>query len=158
MRHLVVRRRVGDVDAGDGVAAVAHVWRHGLVDGVARVALDGVAEVRHGRQRDGHGSRRQVVRVRLGRHCPVSLHSPVRHHHLLWRRRVGLVGEHGGGRIRPLPVFVGGGEEVLVVVLHGRGVLALERRLHLGGGCLPLRLGCLRPLRLGGRALLLVAR
>lgn len=138
------------------VAAVVHVrGQRRLVRGAeAGVALEGVAEVRHGWEGGGHGGG-EVVRVDLsGGHWPVGLRAAAvgGEQDVLRGRRVSGVGEHGRG-VRPVPLVVlRGREEVLVVVVHWRGELALEHLL--GCGLLGLGRGRLLPLgalgRLGG--------
>lgn len=144
--RVVGRGRTGaHLEAGD-VARVVHVGRESVLV-AGELALDGLAEVGHGRERDGHGAGEVLWLVGFCRHGAVGLGGAVGHEELLGRRRVGRVGEHGG-RVGPLPVVVGLGEEVLVVIVHGRRELALGHGLRRGDGSL--LLGRLRGRLLAG--------
>ena len=130
MRHMVVGRRVAGahVDTRQ-VAVVAHVGEAVLCRIARGLTLDGVAEVRHGRERHRHRRGGQVLGIRLL--GSVSLDSTVwREHHLLGRGWVGRVGKHWRC-VRSFPlVVVCGREEILVVVVHWWRVLSLHLLLH----------------------------
>jgi len=105
--RMLVRRRVGVHGIHAGQVAIVHVRRDGLL---VRVALDGVVEVCHGRERHGHGS--CPVLICLGRHGPILMlrGCAVRcQHHVLrwWVCGVGIHGsEHGWRRMRTLTAVV----------------------------------------------------
>lgn len=151
MRVRVVVRRVG-IDVDTRKVAAVDVGRQTRVLAEARLALDGVVEVRHGRQRHWH-RRGEVVWVRLARgHWPVCLVrlSAIRgEEHVLWRRRVSRVGEELRA-LRPLALVEWRGrEEILVVGVHWGRELALGHLdrcnwsdVHRRWLLLLLRLGC----------------
>jgi hypothetical protein len=133
---LIVGAGHADVDTRH--EAVAKVGVHRVVVGVGfPLDVDGVAEMRHGRQCDGHRGGGHIAGVAVGRrHGRVGGVGSVGSNEDLVGSRVCGVVEHGRS-VGALAVVVDGSKDDLIVGVHGRSELSvgshgLERRGLLG--------------------------